>query len=447
MLFLYRHLIFISFRRIHREERKKSPLNASRLLIASLLVVVVVLGFAIVVQAIANSGKTSTVGQVNSLANSADQCVSCHKNASPGIVDQFGHSQMAASGVTCENCHVVEASYPSAVAHEGTFILATPTTARCQQCHQNEVAQYMQSRHGIPAYVAFAGSQGLTPAQLAQYQAVPEGQFDPQKARNAIYALEGPDITRFACETCHSIGLPAADGSVGQCQKCHLRHEFSLEQARKPETCGNCHIGPDHPQMEIYQESAHGVAYATQGASWNWSAAAGTLSSKDFSAPTCAICHMSGFGGASTTHDVGDRLTWFSAAQTSARRPAWQDNMVRMQSVCSECHNKDFIQVMYTNADKGVDAINALVAKGDAISKSLTDKGLLTAAPFDEPFDYFYFENWHHFGRTAKFGMWMQGADYTQWHGAYEMLKQLANMQSIANQKLASPTPAAGTTP
>jgi hypothetical protein len=42
---------------------------------------------------------------------------------------------------------------------------------------------------------------------------------------------------------------------VGQCQKCHLRHEFSLEQARKPETCNACHIGPDHPQWEIYQES------------------------------------------------------------------------------------------------------------------------------------------------------------------------------------------------
>ncbi len=193
---------------------------------------------------------------------------------------------------------------------------------------------------------------------------MPEGNFDPNKSRNAIFALEGPDITRFACESCHSVGKPAADGSVGQCQKCHLRHEFSLEQASKPETCNNCHIGPDYPQLEIYQESAHGIAYATMGDTWNWDADPGTLTTKDFPAPTCALCHMSGFGGTATTHDVGDRLTWFLAAQVSTRRPAWQDNMVRMQSVCLECHNKDFIDTFYADADKGVEAVNVRVKEG-----------------------------------------------------------------------------------
>src|SRR5690606_39470413 len=93
--------------------------------------------------------------------------------------------------------------------------------------------------------------------------------------RNALYHIEGPEITRFACESCHNVGRPAPDGSIGQCQKCHLRHEFSREQARKPETCNACHIGPDHPQWEIYQESPHGIAYATMGHTWNWEAAAG----------------------------------------------------------------------------------------------------------------------------------------------------------------------------
>ena len=88
--------------------------------------------------------------------------------------------------------------------------------------------------------------------------------------------MEGPEITRFACESCHNVGKPAADGSVGQCQKCHSRHEFSLEQARKPETCNNCHIGPDHPQWEIYFESKHGIKYSTDGQNWNWEAEPGT---------------------------------------------------------------------------------------------------------------------------------------------------------------------------
>ena len=32
--------------------------------------------------------------------------------------------------------------------------------------------------------------------------------------------------------------------------------------------------------------------------------------------------------------------------------------------------------------------------------------------------------------------MWMQGADYTQWHGAYEMLNDLAELREITSEKL-----------
>jgi hydroxylamine dehydrogenase len=82
----------------------------------------------------------------------------------------------------------------------------------------------------------------------------------------------------------------------------------------------------------------------------------------------------------------------------------------------------------------------------------LKDNDLLTAAPFDEPIDFTYFELWHHWGRTAKFGAWMQGPDYTQWHGAYEVLSDLAELREMVAQKLADAgiapevTPAADST-
>jgi len=242
--------------------------------------------------------------------------------------------------------------------------------------------------------------------------------------------------TRLVMIVATGPGPQPHSGSIGQCQKCHLRHEFSLEQARKPETCNACHIGPDHPQWEIYQESPHGIAYATGGHRWNWEADPGTLTVEDFPAPTCATCHLSGFGTSTTTHDVGDRLTWYLFSPLSERRPSWQDNLARMQGVCRECHNEVFLSDFYAAADAATEAVNVRVRESDAVMQPLKEQGLLTAEPFDEPIDFLYFDLWHYWGRTAKFGLWMQGPDYTQWHGIYELLKDLSELEVMAAEKL-----------
>ena len=353
------------------DESFTNALHTWRLLIAGLVGVIIIGGLILIATAVSGStgaaAESAEGARVNVLANSDNECVVCHERTTPGIVEQYGHSSMAAAEVICQDCHEVEAGYPGAVEHEGTYVLNQPTTAMCEECHTTEVAQYNRSWHGLPAYVAYAGTGELTPEHLDMYAAIPEGSFAPDKMRNALFAIEGPAITEFACVACHKIGRPAADGSIGECQQCHLRHEFSLEQVRKPETCNACHIGPDHPQWEIYHESPHGIAYATGGDKWNWEAEPGTLDVTDFPAPTCATCHMSGFGGASTTHDVGDRLSWYLFAPISERRPAWQDNVVRMQSVCMECHNQNFIKDLYAKADEGTEAVNAWVVESDEI--------------------------------------------------------------------------------
>jgi len=420
------------------EAETQGRLRSARVLIAGFVALIVVLGLILIAQVIIRSltSDAAVEARPNALAGSTDDCVDCHRQATPGIVQQFGVSTMAAAKVTCRDCHGVASGYAGASEHEGAYILGSPSTAMCQVCHEQEVAQYNASRHSLPAYTAVVGVEPLTDAQLAAYQAIPEGSYAPDKSRHALYAIEGPAITRFACETCHDIGKPAADGSVGQCEKCHLRHEFSLEQARKPETCNACHIGPDHPQWEIYQESPHGIAYATGGDRWNWEADPGTLTVEDFPAPTCAICHMSGFGTTSTTHDVGDRLTWYLFSPLSERRPSWQDNLTRMQAVCRECHNEIFLSDLYAAADAATEAVNVRVRESDAVMEPLKEQGLLTAEPFDEPIDFLYFDLWHYWGRTAKFGLWMQGPDYTQWHGIYELLKDLSDLQEMAAEKL-----------
>jgi hydroxylamine dehydrogenase len=421
---------------------EQSTVHSARVLLIGLLAVIFIPGLALVMFAISNAVRPEVVS-VNALANSADTCITCHQQTTPGIVEQYGHSTMAAANVTCRNCHEVAANYPGAVEHEGTYVLNTPTTAMCQTCHAPEVAQYYQSRHSIPAYVAMTGTEELSAEMLAVYQAIPEITA-PNRMRNALFAIEGPEVTRFACESCHNVGRPAPDGSIGECQQCHIRHEFSLTQARKPETCNACHIGPDHPQWEIYQESPHGISYMTGGEDWNWEAEPGTLTVSDFPAPTCATCHFSGFGASGTTHDVGDRLTWFLFAPISDRRPGWQDNQARMQNVCRECHNENFIQDFYADGDAAVEAVNVWVRESDEIMSPLIEASLLTDAPFDQPIDFTYFELWHHWGRTAKFGVWMQGPDYTQWHGAYELLSDLAELREFAEQ-LGNEQPSVGT--
>lgn len=414
--------------------------QSARVLIIGLVAVIVVLGLALVLQAVGQARAVGETARVNALANSSDDCVACHRRATPGIVEQYGHSTMAAAEVTCRDCHQVGSDYPNAVEHEGTYVLNSPTPAMCAQCHGDEVAQYNQSRHSLPAYVAMIGQDGLDeldPPFRAMYDAIPETSMGPIQQRSVLFDIEDRAITRFACESCHNIGRPQADGSIGECQQCHLRHEFSLEQARKPETCNACHIGPDHPQWEIYEESPHGISYMTGGDLWNWEAEAGTLTVVDFPGPTCATCHFSGFGSAGTTHDVGERLTWYLFAPVSERRPAFESNRTRMQSVCRECHSEPFIDDLYADADAGVAAVNALVQEGNTIMQPLKDGGLLTAEPFDQPIDFTAYELWHHWGRTAKFGMWMQGPDYTQWHGTYEMLSDLAELRELSAQMLA----------
>jgi hypothetical protein len=107
-----------------------------------------------------------------------------------------------------------------------------------------------------------------------------------------------------------------------------------------------------------------------------------------------------------------------------------------MQNVCRECHNHAFVTTFYQDADRLTEAINDWVRESDEVMTPLRDAGLLTPVPFDEPVDFVHFDLWHHWGRTAKFGAWMQGPDYVQWHGAYEILKEMAELRAIVHEKL-----------
>ena len=72
-------------------------------------------------------------------------------------------------------------------------------------------------------------------------------------------------------------------------------------------------MGPDHSQIEIYDESKHGVMFQAQEHLLNLDAPPKTLTTRDMFVPTCATCHMSGINGLGVTHDPSERLSYYLA--------------------------------------------------------------------------------------------------------------------------------------
>jgi len=109
------------------------------------------------------------------------------------------------------------------------------------------------------------------------------------------------------------------DGSEGACTACHARHQFSVAQAREPDTCGKCHLGPDHPQKEIYEESKHGIQFKANKDKMNLDNPKWIPGEDYFTGPTCATCHMSATKNQSVNHNVGLRISWNNRPPISVR--------------------------------------------------------------------------------------------------------------------------------
>ena len=140
--------------------------------------------------------------------------------------------------------------------------------------------------------------------------------------------------------------------------------QFSVAEARKPEACASCHLGPDHPDIEIYLESKHGQRYLTEGEDWEWDSAPGTWQPGDYTAPTCATCHMSGIGSLETTHNVEERLKWDLMHKRSEIRSGihgdGNQGDKNMRQVCINCHSKSHTDNVRTMLDNSVACIIAI---------------------------------------------------------------------------------------
>lgn len=363
-------------------------------------------------------------------------CVACHRVKSPGIVDQWKLSAHAQSGIGCFQCHQAEQGDIDAYRHEGSLIATIVSPRDCGKCHEQETLQFDLGRHAQAADIA--GSPESFLAEVFEGS----GHVDTAIAVSGCWQCHGSEVRVLAGGKLDpatwpntGVGRINPDGSKGSCSACHMRHSFSRAQARAPENCGRCHLGPDHSQFEAYTASMHGVAFIANRTRFeplmkqkNW------IPGVDFEqGPTCSTCHMGATKDLPVTHNLGDRISWTHRPPISERTDAaameqrlatksWRNRRDDMQQVCESCHFFEWVDNWYEQYD------NMILLYNDKFARPATElyeiaksSGLLTPIEFDEPIELSYFALWHREGRQARNGVAMMSPAHTQWYGMYEV--------------------------
>ncbi|MBI9084626.1 MAG: CopD family protein [Desulfobacterales bacterium] len=358
-------------------------------------------------------------------------CVTCHRQKSPAIVADWQNSAHGRLDVDCYKCHRAntdETILKSHLVHTPSPISSVVSPINCGGCHPREVEEFGRSKHANTHEIM----------QQIDYW-LRDGMNNAVERTTGCFACHGTrvdvvDGKPVAGWPNVGIGRLNPDGSKGSCSSCHTRHRFSVEEARRPEACDQCHLGPDHPQIEIYNESKHGTLYHAEGDRWQFDPADRRWTAgRDFRAPTCAGCHMSAAGTAvPRSHDVTERLAWELQSPLTIHpsdfkpMPAatdWQKEREKMTTVCRQCHAQSWAVAHFANFDAAVALYNDTYYRpAKARMDGLYAAGTLSAERyFDEPLEWEFYELWHHEGRRARMGAAMMAPDYAWWHGFYEL--------------------------
>ena len=426
-------------------------------------------------------------------AATSDKCVDCHLKQSPALVMEWQRSRHATNGVSCLDCHGAKKEDVDAWQHEGATIATLVTPKDCAQCHDAEFKEFERSHHaqageilasldnvlaekaaGMPGNNADAVS-----GCLQCHGSIVKFQRDAKGA--ILHASSGKPLIDPNTWPNSGIGRLNPDGSKGSCHACHSRHSFEAKLSRSPENCGKCHMGPDHPQTEIFNESKHGIAFHANRDKMALDKEGDWVLGKDYSAaPTCATCHIGSYSTpngkvSGNSHDVGERISWtlrpvistklnmvqfedgfkedypesrllpkvgadvvttekgvenekLVTKQVTRRVKAivtWEQRRESMKGACLNCHNITYVDNFYKQYDDLVTLYNDKFGKPaqKLMDELIADGAINPKAPFEHEVQWIFYELWHHEGRRARHGASMMGPDYTHWHGMYEVSK------------------------
>jgi len=383
----------------------------------------------------------------------AAPCIDCHSKLTPNIVSDWKLSKHSGMEVTCVACHGDQHTSANDVAK-----VKIPTPETCATCHQTQVAQFKKGKHSIA---------------WAAMKAMPTIHWQPMAMTTG----------EKGCGGCHKIGdkTPSeivelrqggSEFGAAQCDACHTRHTFSVEEAKQPQACSTCHMGFDHPQWEMYSASKHGVREDLKQRK---------ILPANAAAPTCQTCHMqdgnhevrTAWGFLAVRLPLPEDKDWAAdraiilqalgvldpdgkptalvntvKAADLARltQEDWQRERDKMLKTCNQCHSGNFAKQQLEQGDDMIKNADHLMAEAIRMVASLYKDGVLPkpanyAYPFpnlltfhdaptviEQKLFVMYLE---HRMRTFQ-GTFHASPDYALWYGWSEMQRDLTDIKELA---------------
>ncbi|MBW1895528.1 MAG: hydroxylamine oxidase [Deltaproteobacteria bacterium] len=487
--------------------------------------------FAVLIVLVSAPGILAATGRIS---EATQACLGCHAPALPGIVADWEAGRMskitptvarsmvsrkrrvsfktvpddlARVVVGCAECHTMNPDkHKDTFEHNGYQVHVVVTPQDCATCHPVEVEQYSKNimshaygnlannvvYHGLAKSVnglqTFDGSKSSLKEPDARTEAdscnfchgtvvTPKG---TQTLKTEFGEMVFPVLSGWPNQ---GVGRINPDGSKGACTPCHTRHRFSIEMARKPYTCSQCHKGPDVPAYKVYAVSKHGNIFSTlsKDKGWNFDRVPWTVG-KDFTAPTCATCHVSlvvsedNVVVAERTHQMNDRLSWrifgliyahahpISPDTTIIRNKAGlplpteltgepasrylidageqQKRREAMRGVCLACHSQGWVDGHFARFEHAIKTTNEMTLTATKVIISAWDKGAASGLPqgeniFDEAIEKKWVEQWLFYANSTRYAASMGGADYGVFaNGRWHMSKNIQEMLDWMSFKL-----------
>ena len=507
---------------------------------AKIIILTLTMALALFIGSIGNAGEKKEDHDAG-LSPQTQACIGCHMSVTPGIVEDWltsrhSHttpekalkqpalqrrisaetipSELTEYAVGCYECHSLNPErHQDNFPHMGYRINVVVSPNDCNTCHPVEVTQYTGSKKGQawknimsnPLYHTLVST--IDGVKKVENGKISMSAPSPQTLQETCLGCHGtrvevkgmkkifsgstwgeitvPDLTNWPSQ---GVGRENPDGSIGACSSCHPRHSFSIKVARKPYTCGQCHLDPDVPAYNIYKESKHGTLYETFEGKWNFEAVPWTIG-KDFTAPTCAACHNSlitasdGTIIAQRTHDFGARL-WVRLFGLIYAHPQPKDGnttIIRnkdglplpttflnepatdflidkaeqekrydtMKNVCRGCHSTRWITDHFAKMDNTIRETNEMTLAATKLLTEAWDRGIEDKAnPFDEQIEKLWIRQWLFYTNSVRYASAMTGApDYAAFkNGWWELSDNLQKMRDMINLKEILLKPAASHT-